>query len=199
MRARAGLAFVRSDGAEEAVGVRVEEVPDFLVAPRLLDSGGERRRHVHHRHGVAEQDHGLVALGRGGVDLRALLAIGNQAIQTDPTDQRRLARAFARLDIRQAEPAKAFLGVPAEQAAHDECLPGCEQERRAFVVAAVEAQHVFEEPYRPIGLFLSPLQAAGRPQRQVVQVTLASVAHIRASDNRAGQHRVRERLYPAVS
>jgi hypothetical protein len=72
---------------------------------------------------------------RRGVDLRALLAVGDEPLHRDAGGERRLAVAFALLDVRSPEPAVAVGAEPAEDRADDEALRRLQHERLAGVLA----------------------------------------------------------------
>ncbi|MNY24356.1 hypothetical protein D3C86_1580660 [compost metagenome] len=184
----AGLAFVGTDRPEEGIGVRIKQVPDFFVAPRLHEPGAKFFRHVHHRHGIAKQDHRLIALGGRRINFSALFTVGNQPVKADPTNQWAFTRALASLDVAQSETPITVNGHPAKQTSDHKCLPGSEQERHAFVITAVEAKHIFEKADRTIGFFQIPNQTASRSVFEVTQMTFRGVANVGTGDNFAGQY-----------
>src|SRR5689334_22286938 len=65
--------------------------------------------------GVRPDDLGLLARGRGAVDLRGGLAVGDQAVQGDARRHRRLAVALPDLGVASSKPAIPVRPLPAEQ------------------------------------------------------------------------------------
>lgn len=194
-----GLAFVGADRLEERFRVRVVQAPDLLVPARLHHPAGHVRRHADHAHRVAEQDHRLITLGRGSIDLGSFLTVRHQAVEADSGNQRAFPRALAGLDIGQAKAAITVVRHPAKQAAHHERLPGREQERHSLVVAAVEAQHLFKKAQRSIGCILVPDQTAGGAVLQIAQVPGTGVANIRPRNELARLDRMGEGRYPVIN
>jgi hypothetical protein len=97
---------------------------DVQVVDQHRDPAPEGRRAVDHALGLVEHDPRLVAGGRGRVDLGALLAVGDQEVETDPGRERALAVLPRHRAVGGAEAAEAIGGLPAEQTAHHERLPG---------------------------------------------------------------------------
>ena len=184
-RPRAGLPFVGRDRPEEAAGPEVGQVP-HRIAARFGEPCRQGRRLVDHRHRVAEQHHGLVLLRAGGIDLGAGLAVGQQAIEPDPRQQRRLAVALAFLVVEAAEPARPVRLLPAEQRADAEGLRGMQVELPSLELAAVQAQHHREEGDRPHRRGKVPGQPAAGAAREIVEVAPAGVPDMRPGDDASG-------------
>ena len=98
---------------------------------RLLISTATRRLSAgepDHALGLVEHDPRLVAGGRGGIDLGALLAVGDQQVERDAGRERALAVLPRHRAVGGAEAPQAIGALPAEQRADDEGLPGSERE-----------------------------------------------------------------------
>ena len=91
---------------------------------RRLSAG----RGADHALGLVEHDARLIAGGRGGVDLGALLAVGDQQVKADAGRQRALAVLPRHGAVGGAEAPETVGALPAEQAADHERLPGRERE-----------------------------------------------------------------------
>ena len=140
-----------------------------------------------HGDGVAKEDHRLVALRRGGVDLGAAFAVGRQPVQADAGSERGFAGAFSGLDVGAAKaPGAVVDALPSVEAADDEGLPSEELELGAFVLAAVEVEDLFEEGDGVRGGGLVPAQATVGGVLEVVQMAASGGADVRAGDDFAG-------------
>ncbi len=191
VRTRTRLAFISGDRPKETVRRRMVEIPDLVVAAGLLEMLLQLRRLIDHRHRVAEKDHRLIALRRGGIDLGARFAVCGQAVEPDAGEQRRLAVALALLDVGKAKASRPVGSEPAEQRADDEGLRDVELERQALELAAIEAQHARKESKRARrGLFVEPQSALVRVL-EIAQMPCAGVANVRPRDDRAGDYLAR--------
>ena len=108
---------------------------DVQVVDQHLDPALERRGGADHALGLVEHDARLIAGGGGGVDLGALLAVGDQQVERDAGGQRALAVLARHGAIGGAEAPQAIGALPAEQRAHHERLPGSEGEGLAGPLA----------------------------------------------------------------
>ncbi|MNN09351.1 hypothetical protein D3C81_1222290 [compost metagenome] len=123
---------------------------------------GQLRRLLDHRNGISEQDHCLIFLGRGRVDLGARLIVADQSFQPDAGGQGRLARALSALDIHNAKATIPILRLPTKDAADDEFLPGQQLEGQPFELPTIELQNGAIEANGLVGLFQIPDQPALR-------------------------------------
>jgi hypothetical protein len=137
----------------------------------------------------------LLAVRRGGVDLRGLFAVHRQAVEPDAGAERRLAVALADLDVGVAVPAIAGnLPLPSEEGADDEYLPRLEQERlrvTVFVRGVRQPEKVFKEPDRVIGGGFVEHEPVFLGRRAIAAVTLTRQPHPWTCDDAPREHRGR--------
>ena len=152
------------------------------VVDQHLDPALERRGGADHALGLVEHDARLVAGGGGGIDLGALLAVGDQEVERDAGGQRALAVLAGHSAIRSAEAAQAIGALPAEQRAHHEGLPGSQREGLAGPFAFAMAQEA-EEVVRMLRRLQIEAQASRRTAAKVVKV-----AGARQADQAVGEH-----------
>ena len=117
---------------------------DVQVVDQHLDPALERRGGADHALGLVEHDARLVAGGGGGVDLGALLAVGDQQVERDAGREGALAVLAGHGAVGGAEAAQAIGALPAEQRADHERLPGSEGEGLAGPLALGVAQEAEE-------------------------------------------------------
>jgi hypothetical protein len=98
------------------------------VVDQDADPALQRRGRADHPLGLVKHDPGLITAGGGGVDLGAVLAIGDQQIEADAGREGRLAVLPRHRAVRGAEAPETIRSPPAEQAADHEYLPGGERE-----------------------------------------------------------------------
>ena len=101
---------------------------DMQVVDQDADPAFEGGRRADHALGLVEHNARLIAARGSGVDLGAVLAVGDQQVQAEPGRQRALAILARHRAIGGAEAPEAVRALPAEEAADHECLPGREVE-----------------------------------------------------------------------
>ena len=115
---------------------------------RLLISTSTRRLRAagarDHALGLVEHDPRLVAGGGGGVDLRALLAVGDQQVEPDAGRERGLAVLPRHGAVGGAEAPEAIAIASSRTGADDERLPGSEREGLPGPLALAVAQEAEE-------------------------------------------------------
>ena len=159
--------------ASEDSGMKREAV---AATCRLLIRMPTRRlsagRRADHALGLVEHDARLVAAGGGGVDLGALLAVGDQQVEADPGRQRALAVLPRHGAVGGAEAPEAIRALPAEQAADHERLPGREREGLPGPLALGVAQEAEELDRVARRRAIEP-EPSGCGRGQVLEMTLA--------------------------
>ena len=148
---------------------------DVQVVDQHLDPALERRRGADHALGLVEHDARLIAGGGGGVDLGALLAVGDQEVERDAGGQRALAVLARHGAVGGAEAAQAIGALPAEQRADHERLPGSEGEGLAGPLALGVAQEA-EEVDGMLRRLRIEAQAPRRTAGEVVEMARAGQA-----------------------
>ena len=181
-RTRAALARLAADRPEERSGAHVGDVVAPADAAAEREPLGERGGLLHHLHRVREEDHGLILLRRGGVDLGAGLAVGGHAVEAQAAGEGRLPVALALLDVGATEATRAVRPLPAHQRAQLEGLTRVEQERNALELALRELEHALPPAPDVLGGGQVPAQAALRAVHQIVQVAAAGVADVGPGD-----------------
>ena len=139
---------------------------------RMLDAALQCRRRADHALGFVEHDPRLVAGGCGGVDLGAVLAVGDQQVEADAGGKSALAVLPRHRAVSSAEASQAIRALPAEQAADDEGLPGSKHEGLAGPLAlgvTEETEEVDRVPGRPE---VEP-ESSGCGRGEVGEMTLA--------------------------
>src|SRR4029453_7620155 len=101
---------------------------DVEIVDQDADPAFECRRGADHALGLVKYDAGLIAAGGGGVDLGAVLAVGDQQVETDAGREGALAVLPRHGAVGGPEAPEAIGAFPAEQAADHESLPGRELE-----------------------------------------------------------------------
>jgi hypothetical protein len=101
---------------------------DVQVVDQDTDPAPERRGRADHALGLVEHDPGLITAGGGGVDLGALLAVGDQQIEADPGGEGALAVLSRNGAVGCAEAPETIGALPAKEAADHERLPGRKRE-----------------------------------------------------------------------
>ena len=140
---------------------------DMQIVDQDADPALERRRGADHALGLVEHDARLIAGGGGGVDLGALLAVGDQQVETDAGRERALAVLPRHGAVGGAEAPETIGALPAEQAADDERLPGREGEGLPGPLAlgmAKEAEEL-DRVLRGREIEAQPTARAGRGRR----------------------------------
>ncbi len=159
----------------------VRDVEFTARTARELEPPRESGRLADHLHRIGEEDAGLFALGSSGIDLGASFTGRGHAEQADAARDRGFAVALALFDVGAAEPAAAIGAFPAEQAADDEGLARLQPERLALELAFGKLQHLLEEAEgMGCGFEIEPDPVGAL---QVVQVSAASIAHVRAGND----------------
>ena len=131
--------------ASEESGMKREALAStFRLLISTCDPALERGRAPDHALGLVEHDARLVAGGGGGVDLGALLAVGDQQVERDAGRERALAVLARHGAVGGAEAPQAIGALPAEQAADHERLPGSEGEGLPGPLALGVAQEAEE-------------------------------------------------------
>ena len=145
---------------------------DVQVVDQDADPAFERRRRADHALGLVEHDARLIAARGSGVDLGAVLAVGDQQVQADAGRQRALAVLARHGAIGGAEAPEAVRALPAEQAADHERLPGRELEGLPGPLALGVAQEA-EELDRVARRGDVEPEPSGCGRGQVLEMTLA--------------------------
>ena len=148
---------------------------DVQVVDQDADPALERGRGADHALGLVEHDARLVAGGGGGVDLGALLAVGDQQVERDAGGERALAVLPRHRAVGGAEAPEAIGALPAEQRADHERLPGREREGLPGPLALGVAQEA-EEVDRMLRRRRIEAQASGGAAGEVVEMALAGQA-----------------------
>ena len=153
-----------------------------------LNPTRQRGRCLHHALRVAKENVGLIPRHRRRVDFRALLTVGEEAVQANAGRKRRLAIPFGALDISLAKAPAAVGAEPAEQRADDELLPGLELERLPRVRALCQAQEAGKELHHPLRPALIESQPALRTALEVPEMTLTGQPYQAIRHNPAAYH-----------
>jgi hypothetical protein len=155
------------------------------------------RRRQSHRPGCIENFGCLILRGCAGEDLRAILAICAEPVQSHRGRAWRLPVLSRYLDVGVVEtPESLFLIDPAEDRAVDEALPVFQLEllamrRVPFEVVLYVRQRFVEpdEPFRP-GLVIVPAELFALTLAQIVAVALAGQLHPFAGQLLAAENRL---------
>jgi hypothetical protein len=155
---------------------------DVQVVDQDADPALQRRRRANHSFGLVEHDPRLVAGCGGGVDLRAVLAVGDQQVQSDAGRERALAVLPRERAVGGAEAAQPIWALPAEQAADHERLPGREREGLPgpLTFAVAKKPEELESMARRGGI---EAQAACGAVGQILEMALAG-----QTDETVGEH-----------
>ena len=169
---------------------RAEEGPELhegQVVDRLGELRPERRRLLGHSNGIVEDDLGLVPGCGGRVDLSPGLVVHGQHVEADAGGEGRFSVRPPHGDKGVVKPPPAIGGVPAEQRADDELLPGEQLEglTGAGTVREPEDAEEVDHPLRPLW---PPRQATASALFQVAQVAIRGQPDEPPGDNAASDH-----------
>ena len=154
------------------------------------DPALQRRRGADHAFGLVEHDPRLVPAGRGGVDLGALLTVGDQQVEADPGRERALAVLPWHRAVGGAEASETVGALPAEQAADDERLPGREREGLPGPLALGVTKKAKELDRMARGTGVEA-ESTARGRGQVGEMTLAGEADETIAEDLATGHSAR--------
>ncbi len=173
------LSIVRTDGLEERTCLQKCQVPYIQTSAGFGDTLRQRRRLIHHRHRIAEQDHRLVFLGGRCINFGSGFFICHQQIKPHAARQRRLPGALTGFDVTHAKTAGTVGTLPAKQRSNNKALPRQKNKWLPFVLAAVQLQHPGKEINDPTYCFNIPEQPPSRTIFQIANMTRAGIPNIR--------------------